>query len=91
VKKEWASAADCMKFLTTDHKDDLESKMALVKKIADPATVCSLCKPPKEWLLEVRVFKRFWINFIIILISFFFRPTICLFAIVQFLASTTGR
>jgi hypothetical protein len=59
VKKEWASAADCMKFLTTDHKDDLEIKMALVKKIADPATVCNLCKPPKEWLLEVRFFKSF--------------------------------
>jgi hypothetical protein len=59
VKKEWASAADCLKFLTTDHKDDMEIKMALVKKIADPATVCSLCKPPKEWLLGVRFFKRF--------------------------------
>jgi hypothetical protein len=48
MRKSWSSVADCMKFLTTDHKDDLEIKMALVKKIADPATLCTLCTPPKE-------------------------------------------
>jgi hypothetical protein len=48
MRKSWTSVADCMKFLTTDYKDDLEIKMALVKKIGDPATLCTLCKPPKE-------------------------------------------
>jgi len=47
MRKSWSSVADCMKFLTTNYNDDLDIKMALVKKIGDPATLCTLCTPPK--------------------------------------------
>jgi hypothetical protein len=57
VRREWASVADCMKFISTDYEDDQDAKMALMQIIADPNRFCHLCSPPKR-LAECRDGER---------------------------------
>ena len=44
VKKEWTTAADCLKFWSLDYGDDKSDKQALIDKMAG---WCFKCSPPK--------------------------------------------
>ena len=66
VKKEWTTAADCLKFWSLDYGDDKSDKQALIDKMAG---WCFTCSPPKGKLLpqrfRIRIRIIMWIRILV--------------------------